>query len=457
VRSYLGRVGILLLLMFVVGFSGTWLFAQGAVEAAPSRPAKINLQLPTETNTPMGARLGSLLGMAVLIGLAVACSTNYKAIDWRLVGWGIGLQLLFAVLILQTGPGKTVFLWFKAFFEVILGFTNEGASFVFGDLANPGGSLGMLFAFNILPTIIFFSSLMAVCFHLGLVQFVVKWMAWIMMRTMGTSGAESLSSAANVFVGQTEAPLIVRPYVEDMTVSELNTLMVGGLATVAGGVMAAYAGMGISPGHLLSASVMSAPAALLMSKILLPEEDVPKTRGEVNMDIPKVDVNVIDAAARGAGEGLQLALNVGAMLMAFISLVAMANYVVLGVFGCNLEQVFGWVFSPLAFVMGVPWKECTHVGTLMGLKTVLNEFVAYAKLSEWLQPGSPICLSPRSVVISTYALCGFSNFSSIAIQLGGLGAMAPSRRHDLAKLGIRALIGGSLACFMTATIAGMIM
>ena len=466
-----GRVAFMLFMFFLVAFSGTLLFANppgDKSEAAATGKKNIDVSV-RETNSTMGERAMSLFGMAFLIGVAYILSTNRKAVNWSLVAWGVGLQVLFALVILRTAWGKAAFEYFKQFFDVILSFTAKGGTFIFGTLAvrDPGvqGFDVPLFAFAILPTIIFFSSLMAVLYHLGMVQFIVKGMAWVMMKTMGTSGAESLSSAANVFVGQTEAPLVVKPYVEDMTLSELHTLMVGGLATVAGGVMAAYVQMGVNAGHLLSASVMSAPAALVMSKILLPEEETPKTSGDCSMDIPKVDVNVIDAAARGAGEGLQLALNVGAMLLAFIALIAMLNHMVHMVyvhifpyswFPKNLEVFFGWCFSPLAFIMGTPWKDCKYVGTLMGLKTVVNEFVGYQRLASF-KADATINLSARAEVISTYALCGFSNFSSIAIQLGGLGAMAPSRKHDLAKLGIRALIGGSLACFMTATIAGLIM
>lgn len=460
-------------LIFLLAYSSTLLFASpGDVEAEEvTRPrAKKEVDVSVrETNSTISQRLMSVFGMVFLLGTAYVFSTNKRAVNWKLVAWGVGMQIIFALIILRSAWGKAAFEYFRRFFDVILGFTAEGGEFLFGTLAvrDPGIAQANvpLFAFSILPTIIFFSSLMAVLYHLGLVQVIVRGMAWVMMKTMGTSGAESLSSAANVFVGQTEAPLVVKPYVKEMTLSELHTLMVGGLATVAGGVMAAYVQMGVSAGHLLSASVMSAPAALVMSKILLPEEDEPKTAGDVSMNIPKVDVNVIDAAARGAGEGLQLALNVGAMLLAFIALIAMANHGVGLIhdhifpywwFPENLEVFFGWCFSPLAFIMGTPWKDCGYVGTLMGLKTVVNEFVGYQRLAEW-KADSSIILSKRAEVIATYALCGFSNLSSIAIQLGGLGSMAPSRKHDLAKLGIRALVGGSLACFMTATVAGMIM
>ncbi len=449
----------------------------GAADRASSAAEKMKLRrldMNFSRKGRMGSvwpRLVSFLGLLVMIGIAWLLSTDRSAVDWKLVGWGVALQIIFGVAILQTRIGMRIFEWLKDFFQVVLDFTNAGSTFVFGELANPAGKTGFIFAFSILPTIIFFSSFMAVLYYFGIVQVIVRLMARIMMKTMGTSGAESLSAAANVFVGQTEAPLVVKPYVEEMTVSELNALMVGGMATVAGGVMAAYVKMGISAGHLLSASVMSAPAALVIAKIMVPEKDEPVTAGEVKMDIPVVDVNVIDAAARGASEGLQLALNVGAMLLAFIALVAMGNYcvglvhdwlalvlppAVMAWVPASIEQLLGAVFSPIAWVMGVPWKDCVHIGSLLGIKIVLNEFVAYQQLGTMLSPSSGIHLEPRSVVIATYALCGFANFGSIAIQLGGIGGMAPSRRHDLARLGLRALIGGTLAAFMTATIAGIL-
>lgn len=447
----------------------------GAEAAAPSRaPGKVEgiPERASELDTSLVDRAISLLGLVVLIGIAWLCSWNRKAVDWKLVGWGVGLQFAFGVLILQTNFGRWIFDQLKVFFNKILSFTDEGASFLFGAAADVNGPLGMVFAFKILPTIIFFSSLMAVLYHVGAVQPVVKWMALIMQKTMGTSGAESLSAAANVFVGQTEAPLVVKPYVERMTMSELAALMCGGMATVAGGVLAAYVSMGISAGHLLSASVMSAPAALLMAKILLPETEESKTAGGAEMRVESLDANLIDAAARGAGEGLTLAMNVGGMLLAFIALIAMVNYgfelangwvdgwllPALGfegvqVFPDSLETALGYLMAPVAWVMGVPWQDCVAIGQLLGVKTVLNEFVAYDMLGRMLREGN---LHPRSIVIATYALCGFANFSSIAIQLGGIGGMAPTRKHDLARLGILALIGGTLAAFMTATVAGVL-
>jgi CNT family concentrative nucleoside transporter len=456
-------------------------------------------QARRDVDTPFVGRLVSVLGMFVLLGIGWLLSIDRRAIPWRVVLWGIGLQLFFAVIILKTPAGRAFFAGVNDVVVALLGFTVEGARFLFGNLvwnnvplgsgdaggnapivATPGGvaQTGAFFAFNVLPTIIFFSSLMTVLYHFGIMQRVVKAMAWIMMRTMRTSGAETLSAAGNIFLGQTEAPLVIKPFVARMTMSELMTVMTGGFATVAGGVMAAYVGMLVFffpdiAGHLLAASVMSAPAAIVFSKLMYPEKEEPTTRGTLDVSVERQDANAIDAAARGAGEGLTLALNVGAMLLAFIALIALLN-AVLGFVSdltrlsdllqnsgavepggrLTLELLFGWLLAPLAWVMGVPWRDATEIGTLLGIKTVLNEFVSYLRLSTLLSGAGD--LSPRSVVIATYALCGFANFSSIAIQIGGIGGIAPSRRSDLARIGLRAMIAGSLAAFMTATIAGML-
>jgi CNT family concentrative nucleoside transporter len=426
-------------------------------------------------------------------------SSDRKAVPWRIVLWGTALQLTFALFILKTPIGEAIFAGVNDIVVALLGFTVEGARFIFGELVwnnvpvgtgAPGSNApmtpeagrvaqtGAFFAFNVLPTIIFFSSLMTVLYYLGVMQLVVKGVAWVMMRTMRTSGAETLSAAGNIFLGQTEAPLLIKPFVAKMTMSELHTVMTGGFATVAGGVMAAYVGMLLFyfpdiAGHLLAASVMSAPAAMVFSKLMYPEKEEPVTRGTLDVSVEKIDANAIDAAARGAGEGLLLAANVGAMLLAFIALIRLLN-ALLGWAGdlsglagllqsidllaegqrLNLESIFGWLLAPLAWLMGVPWRDATDVGTLLGVKTVVNEFVAYLQLSNILAGGGD--LSPRSVVIATYALCGFANFSSIAIQIGGIGGMAPKRRSDLARLGLRAMIAGTLASFMTAAIAGML-
>ena len=551
-------------------------------------------------------RLISFLGIFFILGIAFLLSNNKRKINYRLVIWGLVLQMVFAFVILKTTPGKAVFSGARHFIVRILAFTDEGASFLFGNLyrstadlaeslgkgqltghvmivdsdapdelvfgqtvtgtrdtllvpiTNPGTapliiqevqlgesgefklispalpatvpvkgaaqllieyapenvgaisqvltlkaagipepvtvnlkttavetpapdlqvttekltgsqlkSLGTMFAFHVLPTIIFFAALMGVLYHLGIMQRVVQFMAWIMSKTMGASGVESLSAASNIFVGQTEAPLVIRPYVNDMTISELMAIMVGGFATIAGGVMAAYVRFGVDPGHLLAASVMSAPAALAIAKIIYPEVEEPKTKGSVKLNIPKNTSNVIDAAATGATDGLKLAVNVGAMLLAFISLIAILNYLLMNLdeiinfftFGLTnfdwnitLKSIFGIVFAPFAFFMGVDFKDIFEVGNLLGSKIAINEFVAYLDLAAL--KGT---ISDRSFIITTYALCGFANFSSIAIQIGGISALAPGRRSDLAKIGLKAMIGGALASWLTATIAGILL
>lgn len=414
-------------------------------------------------------RLVSLLGIAVLIGVAWLFSTHRRAVNWRLVAWGTGLQFIFAVLILKTGPGRWVFDGMSRVVGKLLDFQFEGAKFVFGTLAIPQdqpGTMGFFFAFQVLTTIVFFSSLISILYYLGIMQKLVLLFARVMFRTCRTSGAETLSAAANIFVGQTEAPLLIRPYVAGMTNSELLCVMTGGMATIAGGVMAAYVGMLRKyypdiAGHLLAASVMSAPAALVMAKLLLPETETPKTAGRLELPYKDPSVNVIDAAANGATTGMQLAFNVGAMLVAFMSLLALANWLVGlagGLFGhpaLRFETILGRLFAPLAWLLGTPWNDCVAVGRLLGEKTVLNEFVAYSHMAEQAA-GNAAFLSPRAYVIASYALCGFSNFLSIGIQIGGIGALAPERRGDLARLGLRALVAGSLACFMTAAIAGLL-
>lgn len=400
-------------------------------------------------------RVISAAGLLCMIALAYGCSTNRKAIKWIPVLTGTLLQIVLGILILKTSAGRAGFEAAKNFVNQVTGYTAQGSAFLFGPLA-ADGNIGYIFAIQVLPTIIFVGSLTAVLYHIGLMQKIVQGFAWIMVRLLKTSGAESLSAAANIFVGQTEAPLIVKPYIARMTNSELMALMSGGFATIAGGVLIAYAGMGIDAGHLLSASVMSAPAALICAKIMIPETEIPETIGTVRTRFEKNSVNVIDAATTGAGDGLRLALNVGAMLLAFVALIAMLNGLLGwagGLFGMesiSFEKIIGWLFAPLAWVMGIPLQDAIQAGTLLGEKTVLNEFVAYAHLCK-----QSATLSPRTVTILTYALCGFSNFSSIAIQIGGIGALVPERRHDLSRLGLRALVAGTLACFMTACIAGI--
>ncbi|MBI5629934.1 MAG: NupC/NupG family nucleoside CNT transporter [Elusimicrobia bacterium] len=417
-------------------------------------------------NTSLLNRCVSVLGLFVLIGLCYLMSSDRSKINWRLVAWGMGLQFAFGILVLKTAPG----LWFFSKLNdgtlALLGFSQEGTKFLFRSFVTGQVDNGMVnFTFNVLPTIIFFSALMTVGYHLGVMQWVVNFFAVAMQKTMKCSGAETLSTAANIFVGQTEAPLVVKPYIRDMTQSELLAIMVGGFANTAGGVLAAYVGMLYKyfpdiAGHLIAQSVMSAPAALACAKIAIPETEKPVTGGYVSMGKEKLDANLIDAAARGASEGLQLAFNVAAMLLAFIALIALANVLLqktaalLGAPHVSLEWLFGLVGWPLAWVMGVPAADCWTVGQLLGVKTVVNEFVAYLQLADILQKGSPI--SYRSVIIASYALSGFANFSSIAIQIGGISAIAPTRRHDLAKLGFKAMIVGAIATFMTATIAGIL-
>jgi len=435
-------------------------------------------------DTPFTARLVGILGVVTMIALAVMLSYDRKRIDWRLVGTGLALQALFGVIVLKTGPGRAFFDWMGGLITGLLGFQEEGARFVFGNLVQSnvpvglpgaGGALdtsagyvasaGAFFAFNVLPTIIFFSALMSVMYYLNIMQLIVKGIAWVMQKTLRTSGAETLSASGNIFLGQTEAPLLIKPFVHSFTPSELNTVMVGGFATVAGGVLAAYVGIlsGYFPGiasHLLAASVMNAPAGLYLSKIIRPETGEPVTRGSLRMDVEKTDSNVIEAAASGAAQGVQLAINVAAMLMAFVALVALINFLLgwsgglVGIDGLSLQGILGFLLRPLAWVMGTPWQDTAYVGSLIGIKTTLNEFVAYAQFGSDMAGG--IVLAPRSAVILTYALLGFANFSSIAIQIGGIGGLAPERRGEIARFGLRAMIAGNLAAFTSASIAGML-
>ncbi len=390
-----------------------------------------------------------------MVAIAYGLSDNRKKIKWKPVYGGIIAQIVFGFLILKTEPGLWFFEQAKYVFEGILGFTMEGTKFLFGPLTNTE-KFGFIFFVMVLPTIIFTSTLMSVLYHLGIMEKVVKFIAKIMMKLMGTSGAESLAAAANIFAGQTEAPLVIKPYIAKMTKSELLALMTGGMATIAGGVLTAYVGLGIDAGHLLSASVMSAPAALCIAKLMIPETETPLTTGEdLKSSFPKTAENTVDAAVVGASDGLSLAMNVGAMLLAFIALIALLNGGISWIgslFGhpeISFEIILGYLFAPFALIMSVPWDDAMAVGSLLGKKTVLNEFVAYMDLKDMTQ------ISERSKVIATYALCGFANFGSIGIQVGGIGSLIPERRKDFAKLGFKALIAGTLACFMTACIAGL--
>lgn len=403
-------------------------------------------------------RLMGILGIGAILAIAFALSNNRKAINLRIVSWGLGLQIALALFILRTPIGRPVFDFLGRAVRKLLSFSDEGAEFIFNALAiSPGNedSLGFFFAFQILPTIIFFSAFMAILYHVGIMQWIVKWIAKAMQATMGTSGSETLSASANIFVGQTEAPLVVRPFFKSMTKSEIMAVMTGGYATMAGGVLAIYIKM-LSDipniaGHLLTASVMSAPAALVLAKIIFPETEESPTKGDLQMEIEKTSGNVMEAVTNGTTDGVRLAVNVGAMLMSIIALVAFFNYM-LGWANLSIELILGWVFAPLAFLMGIPWADVLTVGSLMGEKIVLTELVAYAHLQDYAPE-----LSTRSQIIASYALCGFANFGSIGIQIGGIGALAPERRPELAKIAPKALIAGALASFLTATIAGILL
>ncbi|MCH8839286.1 MAG: NupC/NupG family nucleoside CNT transporter [Planctomycetes bacterium] len=406
----------------------------------------------------------SLLGLAVMIGLAWLMSSHKNRFPWRVVLGGLVLQFVFAWVILRTTPGEWIFGWVNTIFVSLLSGVEVGSRFVFGE-----AYAEHFFAFKVLPTIIFFSALMSVFYYYGVIQKIVGLFALVMQKTLGTSGAETLSSAANVFVGQTEAPLVIRPYISSMTTSELNAVMVGGFATMAGGVLGALSEMGIDAGHLLSASVISAPGALLLSKVMQPEVDEPKTLGNVQIDIEEKSTNVLEAVAVGTTSGMKLALNVGAMLIVFLAMIAMINMLVgwvgvqFGFVGADgnplwsLEAALSYLFYPLAWLIGIERADCMSAGELMGLKMATNEFVAYGRLSEWANPESVVQISERSRDILTYALCGFANFSSIGIQLGGIGGIAPNRRGVLARLGLRAMLGGTLATFMTGCIAALLL
>ena len=402
-------------------------------------------------------RFTGIIGVVVLLGIAYGMSNNRGAISKRIVLWGLGLQLFFALFILKTPIGQPFFSAVDRIFKKLLSFSDAGSDLLFKSFST-GVVEGPLlnFAFRILPTIIFFSSLMAVLYHLGIMQRVIRWIAAAVQKTMGTSGSETLSVSANIFVGQTESPLMIRPFINQMTMSELMAVMTGGFATVAGGVMAIYVAMlsdipGIA-GHLMAASIMSAPAALVMAKIIFPETEESETLGDLRIKIERQDDNVIEALSRGATDGVKLAVNVGAMLVAFVAFVAMINGM-LGLVDLTIQQILGWFFQPLAWAMGAPWSEAGILGQLMGEKIVLTELIAYNDLSQLRAENA---ISDRTAIIASYALCGFANFASIGIQLGGIGGIAPKRRKDLAKIGMKAMIAGALASWLTATLAGII-
>jgi len=409
-------------------------------------------------------RLISFAGYFFMIGLAWLLSENKRLFPWRVVIVGTLLQFALALLVLKTTPGELVFQGISAAFTWVTDLADEGSKFVFGDSFKEH-----FFAFKVLPTIIFFSSLAAILYYLGIMQWVVKSMAFVMQRLMGVSGAESLSASANVFLGQTEAPLLVKPYIAGMTLSELNAVMIGGFANISGSLIAAFSSLGLSAGHLVTASVISAPASLLIAKVLLPETERPATLGTVTTEPPKQGANLIEAAAIGAADGVRLAINVAAMLIAFIALIAMLDSAIHGLgwyvsqlagseLGKNwsLSLLLGYLFAPVAWIMGIESQDSLAAGQLLGKKMFANEFVAYNQLAEWQQSDSGVHLSPRTVTIMTYALCGFANFSSIGIQIGGLGGMAPERQSDIARLGLRAMLGGTIVNCMMGCIAGVL-
>ncbi|MFN3550787.1 MAG: NupC/NupG family nucleoside CNT transporter [Endomicrobiia bacterium] len=414
--------------------------------------------------------LTSLVGLIFLIFIAYLLSENKKKISFKTIFWGTFLQIILGIIVLRTSIGRWFFELFNKFFILIVSFSEKGAEFIFGELVSNTEKFGYIFAFKVLPTIIFFSSFISILYYFGIMQIIVEFFARIMVKTMGVSGAESLCCSANIFVGQTEAPLLVRPYINDMTRSELLAVMTGGMATIAGGVMAAYVSLlkNYIPdiaGHLMTASVMSAPAALVFAKILFPETEEPKTLGHVKIKYEKIDVNILDAITNGTKVGLNLAVNVGAMLISFMALLYFANYILnflgnLLPFGftknLSFDKIFGLIFSPVSFLLGVDIKDIFIAGNLIGQKTFFNEFVAYANWAK-MYIENPNVVSYRTAVILSYALCGFSNFLSIGIQIGGIGSIAPQKKSELARLGIYALLASTLACLQTATVAGFIL
>jgi concentrative nucleoside transporter, CNT family len=411
-------------------------------------------------------RFTGVLGLLTMLGLAYAFSTNRRAIRGKTVAWGLGLQIVFAVFVLKAEIGRRIFQAAGNAVNRLLSYSFEGSRFVFGELGRQGSSLGFFFAFQVLPTIIFIAAFFAVLYHFGVMQFIIKQVARVMTRVMGASGAESLNVAASIFMGQTEAPLTIRPFLPDLTNSELMTVMTSGMAHVSGGIMAAYIAFGIDPKHLLSAVIMTAPGTLLMAKMLVPETEQPKTAGRVVMSEDEMAAekseNLLGAIARGTSDGLHLSLNIAAMLISFLALIALADGLLGGIhnglahfgigwFPSSMERIFGTLFAPIAWLIGIPWHDCPIIGNLLGTRMVLNELVAFSMLGP--QRG---VLDPRSFTIATFALCGFANLSSIGIQIGGIGALAPNRRGDLARLGLRAMLAGTMANLMSASIAGML-
>jgi CNT family concentrative nucleoside transporter len=427
--------------------------------APDGKPSAAPVASRADTPVLLVERLRGLLGIVVILGLAYALSTDRRAVSGRVLFWGLTLQWAFALLVLRVPAGERVLSSAGDAVKAVLDCALKGSEFVFGPkLVAHDGPTGFVFAFRVLPTVIFVAALFAVLYHVGVMQWVVRGFAWVMARLMGASGAESLNVAASLFLGQTEAPLTIRPYLPRLTRSELLTVMTSGMAHVSGGVMAAYFAFGVEPRHILTAVIMTAPGTILLAKLMVPETETPETLGTVAPDKERPDANVLDAASRGTREGLSLALNIAAMLIAFLGLIALINMGLgyagkgLGYEGLSLEQLFGWALAPVAYLLGVPWTDCRAVGGLLGSRTVLNELIAFGQLGA-LKPQ----LAHRSFTIATFALCGFANFSSIGIQLGGIGALAPERRADLARLGFRALLAGTLANFLSACIAGILL
>jgi CNT family concentrative nucleoside transporter len=405
-------------------------------------------------------RFIGILGMAAILAGCLAFSTNRRAVKWKIVGWGVGLQLLFGFLVLKFDWGRSVMSAAGEKVNELLHYAFAGASFVFGPLAQPDGKMGFVFAFAILPTIIFMAAFFSVLYHFGIMQRVIKGAAWVMTRLMGVSGAESLDVAASIFMGQTEAPLTIRPFLPRLTRSEMMTVMTAGMAHVSGGIMAAYIALGVEAKHLLGAVIMTAPGTLLVAKMLVPETETPVSGRNVDIVAGAEDKhsNVLGAIARGTGDGLSLALNVAAMLIAFLALIALLNGIMGWVHGwvawfpASLQTVLGWLFAPVAWLIGIPWKDASNIGSLLGVRMVGNELIAYGQLGELKAQ-----IDPRSFTIATYALCGFANLSSIGIQIGGIGALAPSRKDDLARLGFRAMLAGTLANLLSAAIVGLML
>ena len=406
-------------------------------------------------------RWTGILGILTMLGLAYLFSTNRRAIRLKTIAWGLGLQLALAFFVLRFDFGQRLLSRAGDGVNKLLSYAFVGSEFVFGELGKQHSSLGLIFAFQVLPTIIFIAAFFALMYYLGVMQVIIRGAAWVMQRVMGASGAESLNVAASIFMGQTEAPLTIRPFLPDMTQSELMTVMTSGMAHVSGGIMAAYIAFGIEAKHLLTAVIMTAPGTLLMAKMLVPETEQPLTAGKVQTIEGDRDPNFIAAIARGTIDGLHLAMNVGAMLISFLALIYLCNGMMGGVhnwlgghgiawFPSSLQQVFGWLFAPIAFVIGIPWHDCTSIGNLLGIRMVLNELVAFSFLGPM-----KATLDPRSFTIATFALCGFANFSSVGMQIGGIGALAPNKRGELAKLGIRAMLAGTMANLISASIVGM--